>query len=557
MTSSAQKLNVEPPKEMSPKVHNVQFYRRPLPPSCIAFTSEEGKQIFAEALAAGHMNCFFKLCAQYRTQDEPAYCGLTSLVMALNVLEIDPGRVWKGPWRWYHEDMLDCCTSLQVAREKGINMEQFTCLAKCNNLTAVATSASDITSVDELRAQIKNAAQREDVVFVASYTRKVLGQTGDGHFSPIAGYHEERDLALILDTARFKYPPHWVPVTLLLDSMRPLDRDTGRPRGYILLSSAENQPGLLLFRPSCAFTVDTKKGKLNPQLVDFAREWAQWLSKKILMPMEQKTVIHQALSFLLGMKTQGHFLVSMFCLTLPFVRSKENSAEYLVECQTNKELTKVTCAIKHLLTELEALDTFKVVQEFFSTKSPEEKSKFLNLIQEGEDCVKEHDPADKTSSCCKTSCCNKPSSERLNDPGSPSNPKIAKLTSDSSDGCASCVGTLKIGPEHAVTLFLSTWPHATAISSNASHPGSSKELRCGSLCESVSTSTEPCSDEQPSTESVGFTGKLLMDFITSDINKVGLEHVKAEIATIKFKLREVIKYHSPGFTSYCCSGNSG
>lgn len=59
-----------------------------------------------------------------------------------------------GPWRWYHEDMLDCCTSLQVAREKGINMEQFTCLAKCNNLTAVATSASDITSVDELRAQV-------------------------------------------------------------------------------------------------------------------------------------------------------------------------------------------------------------------------------------------------------------------------------------------------------------------------------------------------------------------------------------------------------------------
>lgn len=275
------------------------------------------------------------------------------------------------------------------------------------------------------------------------------------------------------------------------------------------------------------------------------------------MPIERKTVIHQALSFLLGMKTQGHFLVSMFCLTLPFVRSKDTSAEYLVECQTNKELTKVNCAIKHLLTELEALDTFKVVQEFFSTKSSEEKSKFLNLIQGGEDCVKEHDPTDKTSSCCKTSCCNKPSSGHLNDPGSPSNPKIAKLNSDSSDGCASCDGTLRIGPEHAVTLFLSTWPHATAISSNASHSGSSTDPRCGSLCESVSASTEPSLNEQPSTESVGFTGKLLMDFITSDINKVGLEHAKAEIATIKFKLREVIKYHSPGFTSYCCSGNSG
>lgn len=32
---------------------------------------------------------------------------------------------------------------------------------------------------------------------------------GDGHFSPIGGYHAGRDLVLILDTARFKYPPHW------------------------------------------------------------------------------------------------------------------------------------------------------------------------------------------------------------------------------------------------------------------------------------------------------------------------------------------------------------
>lgn len=35
-----------------------------------------------------------------------------------------------------------------------------------------------------------------------SYTRKAFGQTGDGHFSPIGGYHSARDLVLILDTVR-------------------------------------------------------------------------------------------------------------------------------------------------------------------------------------------------------------------------------------------------------------------------------------------------------------------------------------------------------------------
>ena len=69
-----------------------------MPDSCISFYSPEGKKIFSEAIATGHMDCYFKLAAQFRTQEEPAYCGLTTLVMILNALEVDPGRVWKGPW---------------------------------------------------------------------------------------------------------------------------------------------------------------------------------------------------------------------------------------------------------------------------------------------------------------------------------------------------------------------------------------------------------------------------------------------------------------------------
>ena len=73
-----------------------QFYRRKLPDTCIPFSSAEGKLIFREALAAGDMECYFRLAAQFRTQDEPAFCGLTTMVMVLNALEIDPGKVWKG-----------------------------------------------------------------------------------------------------------------------------------------------------------------------------------------------------------------------------------------------------------------------------------------------------------------------------------------------------------------------------------------------------------------------------------------------------------------------------
>jgi len=74
------------------------FYRRSLPDSAIAFSSVEGRQIFREALALGGMEGYFALAEQFHTQAEPAFCGLGSLVVVLNALSIDPGRIWKGVW---------------------------------------------------------------------------------------------------------------------------------------------------------------------------------------------------------------------------------------------------------------------------------------------------------------------------------------------------------------------------------------------------------------------------------------------------------------------------
>ena len=55
----------------------------------------------------------------------------------------------------------------------------------------------------------------------------LFSSAGSGHYSPVAGYHPGRDLVLILDTARFKYPPYWLSVTDLWNSMREIDTDTG------------------------------------------------------------------------------------------------------------------------------------------------------------------------------------------------------------------------------------------------------------------------------------------------------------------------------------------
>jgi glutathione gamma-glutamylcysteinyltransferase len=209
------------------------LYRRPLPPDTIAFSSADGRQVFAEALSSGGLDGYFPLAEQFHTQSDPAFCGLGSLVVALNALGIDPGRLWKGPWRWFAEELLDCCVPLSEVRERGLDVGQLACLARCNGAD-VELAYGDATKLDSFRAALVSAA-RGDGVLIASYDRSALGQTGSGHFSPIGGYHGARDLALILDVARFKYPPHWVSVERLWRATQPIDPATGRARGFMTL----------------------------------------------------------------------------------------------------------------------------------------------------------------------------------------------------------------------------------------------------------------------------------------------------------------------------------
>lgn len=209
------------------------LYRRPLPADAIAFSSVEGRQVFAEALAAGGLDGYFPLAEQFHTQSEPAYCGLGSLVVALNALAIDPGRLWKGPWRWFGEELLDCCVPLAEVRERGLALDELACLARCNG-AEVGVARADAGNLTAWREALA-AAARGGAVLISSYDRAAIGQTGGGHFSPIGGFHEARDLVLVLDVARFKYPPHWVSVERLWRAMQSIDAQTGRARGWMVL----------------------------------------------------------------------------------------------------------------------------------------------------------------------------------------------------------------------------------------------------------------------------------------------------------------------------------
>lgn len=245
------------------------------------------------------MEGYFHLAEHFITQGHPAFCGIGSLTMALNSLLLDPGRVWQGVWRWFDESMLDCCEPLDIVRMKGITLPKLSCLARCNGASSVlkygdkvsvetfrrdvmrvcssqkelldgkdccCSSSYETTGTDDssCNSSVPNnlpqpAADHGRTVMVVAYHRGTLNQSGTGHFSPIGGYCAEDDLVLVMDVARFKYPPHWVPLPLLHRAMQEVDPETQRSRGYLMLSALPE----LMHRCECSEFCDSGTPSVN------------------------------------------------------------------------------------------------------------------------------------------------------------------------------------------------------------------------------------------------------------------------------------------------------
>ncbi|KAG0287439.1 hypothetical protein BGZ97_007096 [Linnemannia gamsii] len=241
------------------------FYRRKLPEHLVSFTSPKGKQLFREMLSEGYGEGYFSLVGNFTTQSEPAYCGPSSLAMVLNSLEVDPQRQWKGAWRWYSDELLECCAPAEQVKAKGITFNQFACLSKCH--CDVQVRRANQISLEQFKQDLEMVCSRDDIHMVVSFSRKALGQTGDGHFSPIGGYVPKAGMVLVLDTARFKYPSYFVSVEKLYESLFPIDAETGSSRGYFLLSANPNQPAISLCKipksASSTLTKDMERLNLN------------------------------------------------------------------------------------------------------------------------------------------------------------------------------------------------------------------------------------------------------------------------------------------------------
>jgi glutathione gamma-glutamylcysteinyltransferase len=230
-------------------------HKRVLPSSLTALSSPQGRKYLLEAMNANTAESYWALTEQFVNQSDPAFCGVTTLLMVLNAMSVDPQIRWRGGWRWYgSEDVLldRCCLSAERIRRVGVTLDEFRLLGRCHGLSIQLkrpTTQGDEHeqrnySLDDFRQDIQNILttchdddqhRNNNSTLVVSFSRSALGQTGDGHFSPLAAYHPETDQVLLLDVARFKYAPYWVAVEDLYNSMVPIDSVTEKSRGWFLL----------------------------------------------------------------------------------------------------------------------------------------------------------------------------------------------------------------------------------------------------------------------------------------------------------------------------------
>jgi hypothetical protein len=226
-------------------------HKRVLPSSLTALSSPQGRKNLLEAMNANMAESYWALTEQFVNQSDPAFCGVTTLLMILNAMSVDPHIRWRGGWRWYgSEDILlgRCCLSTERIRRVGVTLDEFRLLGRCHGLSIQLKRPQEDESernysLNHFRQDIQNILtthhdgddQNNNSMLVVSFSRSALGQTGDGHFSPLAAYHPETDQVLLLDVARFKYAPYWVTVEDLYNSMVPTDSVTGKSRGWFLL----------------------------------------------------------------------------------------------------------------------------------------------------------------------------------------------------------------------------------------------------------------------------------------------------------------------------------
>jgi Phytochelatin synthase len=183
---------------------------------------------------------FFAMQPYVETQQNLSFCGPASIVAVMNSLGTPrPAESRLYPYTFYTQDNVfnadtQRVKSFVMVSVRGMTLAEISAFFTALGVKATPYYASDL-SIEQLRTLLKTALANPNARVVINFNRKILAQEGAGHQSPVAAYDEASDSALMLDVAKFKYPPVWIPLSDLLEAMRSVDSDSGKSRGLVVV----------------------------------------------------------------------------------------------------------------------------------------------------------------------------------------------------------------------------------------------------------------------------------------------------------------------------------
>jgi hypothetical protein len=211
---------------------------RPIADELLRLDTPQGQQLLFQSATR---TAFLPLVAVYETQRSQTYCGLASMVMVLNALELPaPTADEYGTYRIFTQQNVlngrtdDVVSERTIARRGMLLAEVARVLEVYGAKVDLHQAAS--SSVGSFREMAMSYLSEPGHHVIVNYSRAALGQEGAGHISPLGAYDAGTDRFLILDVSRYKSPAIWISADHLFAAMAaPKSPGSSQSRGFLLI----------------------------------------------------------------------------------------------------------------------------------------------------------------------------------------------------------------------------------------------------------------------------------------------------------------------------------
>ena len=208
-------------------------------PDVIYWDSAEGKAIRARMAPDAD---YWQLIPSFSTQVTQSYCSVASAVTVLNAMPIQkPVDPAYAPYAYFTQQNffspeVASVISAETVLKIGMTREEMAEVMSRQGVEA-RSIAGDTLDEKSLRELLQKTLREDGQFVLANYLRGKLNQVGGGHWSALGAYDEQSDSVLILDVAKYKYPPVWVGIGTLREALATLDTTSNKSRGLVIVST--------------------------------------------------------------------------------------------------------------------------------------------------------------------------------------------------------------------------------------------------------------------------------------------------------------------------------